>query len=97
MADEIEVRIGGSGVVAGEQVKPDAATEARCSLCGAAAEVVASVRAEIEADLLVLGMTGHAGPRGLVVDGTAERVLQGVRGSVLAVKPVTAVAARRAV
>ena len=32
-----------------------------------------------------------------VLDGTAERVLQGVRGSVLAVKPVTAVAARRAV
>jgi len=46
MAGEIEVRIGGSGVVSGDEAKPDAATEARCSLCGAKAEAVASVAAD---------------------------------------------------
>jgi nucleotide-binding universal stress UspA family protein len=38
-------------------------------------------------DLVVMGTVARAGIRGLVMGNTAERVLQRLRGSVLAVKP----------
>ena len=38
-------------------------------------------------DLVVMGTVARSGIRGLVMGNTAERVLQRLRGSVLAVKP----------
>ena len=43
MSEQIEVRIAGRGVVAGDEVTEDTGVEVTCALCGGAAEAVASV------------------------------------------------------
>lgn len=43
MSDGIEVRVAGSGVVRGDEIAPDASTEARCGVCGQERGAVVSV------------------------------------------------------
>src|SRR5438045_3547789 len=43
MANGIEVRVGGRGVVRGDEAREDGATPSACALCGADAETVASI------------------------------------------------------
>jgi hypothetical protein len=45
MADEVEVRVTGRGIVRGEQVHVDGALQAQCGLCGITVEAVVSVPA----------------------------------------------------
>jgi hypothetical protein len=43
MAAAIEVRVGGRGVAAGEEIRLDASVEARCDLCAQAFDAVVSM------------------------------------------------------
>jgi hypothetical protein len=45
MAGVIEVRVGGRGIVRGDESTVDAQVRSRCSLCSAEAETVASISA----------------------------------------------------
>lgn len=42
-AEEIEVRVHGAGVVTGDNVQVDEATEGICTVCGAESDAVASI------------------------------------------------------
>ena len=53
-------------------------------------EVICATLDAVDADLMVLGMVGRSGPRGVLLGNTAEKVLQRARCSLLAVKPVAA-------
>lgn len=54
---------------------------------GDAADVITSVLDEEEAGVLVMGTLARAGISGVIIGNTAEKVLDGVDASVLAVKP----------
>ncbi len=54
---------------------------------GEAEDVIPAYAAAHHADLVVMGTVARTGIAGLVMGNTAERVLQRLRGSVLAVKP----------
>ena len=43
MANSIEVRVHGGGVVCGEDARDDASVQALCALCGRESDVVASI------------------------------------------------------
>jgi nucleotide-binding universal stress UspA family protein len=54
---------------------------------GAAGEVIPALAGELHADLVVMGTVGRTGISGLLIGNTAETILDGLSGSVLAVKP----------
>ena len=54
---------------------------------GEAADAIVSFVHRERIDVVVMGTVGRTGVAGLVMGNTAERVLQRLRGSVLAVKP----------
>lgn len=58
-------------------------------LKGHASQIIATVSAELNTDLIVMGTIGRTGIAGLLIGNTAEDVLQSTHASVLAVKPKT--------
>ncbi len=54
---------------------------------GEASDLIPAFTKNLEADLLVMGTIGRTGLQGLIIGNTAEKVLQSVNCSVLAVKP----------
>jgi nucleotide-binding universal stress UspA family protein len=54
---------------------------------GAPAEQVLRLAGELSSDLIVMGTLGRTREPGLFIGTTAEDLLQGIRGAVLAVKP----------
>jgi universal stress protein E len=56
-------------------------------LRGEAADVIPAYVAEYDVDLVVMGTVARGGIAGLLMGNTAERVLQHLQGSVVAVKP----------
>jgi nucleotide-binding universal stress UspA family protein len=59
-------------------------------------DVIPSFARRVRADLVVMGTVARSGVAGAVIGNTAEKVLQRLRGSVMAIRPSNVVARARA-